>query len=73
MYTLGGSAMKVIIDGFEGNFAVVELENKVLVNMPKELIPQGAKEGDILDIHIDQEETQRRKKKIKRLMEDLWE
>ncbi|MCR1899725.1 DUF3006 domain-containing protein [Irregularibacter muris] len=65
--------MKVIIDGFEGNFAVVELENKVLVNMPKELIPQGAKEGDILDIHIDQEETQRRKKKIKRLMEDLWE
>lgn len=65
--------MKVIIDRFEGNYAIVELEDKSTVDMPKKLIPEGAKEGDVLSIEIDLEETNRRKETIKKLMDDLWE
>lgn len=35
--------MRIIIDRFEGNFAVVELENRTMVNMPLELLPAEAK------------------------------
>ena len=65
--------MKVIIDRFEGDFAVVELENKVLVDMPKELIPEGAAEGTVLKIKIDHEETKNRSKRIQKLMDAVWE
>jgi hypothetical protein len=65
--------MKVIIDRFEGDFAVVELENRSTINMPKQLIPEGAKEGDVLNIEIDTEETNKRKEKVKKLMDNLWE
>jgi len=73
MYLLGGIFMKVIIDRFEGDFAVVELENRSTINMPKQLIPEGAKEGDVLNIEIDTEETNKRKEKVKKLMDNLWE
>ena len=66
--------MKFIIDRFEGEFAVVELENREMINLPICIIPQGTKEGDILKIIIDQEETTSRKRRIeekfKRLFED---
>lgn len=64
--------MKVIIDRFEGDFAVVETDDKIMVNLPKSLIP-GAKEGDVLNIIIDEEETKKRKDKIQKNMDDLWE
>ncbi|RBP38951.1 DUF3006 domain-containing protein [Garciella nitratireducens] len=63
--------MKVIIDRFEEKFVVVELENRNIINMPKELVPKGAKEGDVLEIRINREETQKRKQKIQRLWENL--
>jgi len=47
--------MNVTIDRFEGNFALVELEDKTLANMPKTRLPQDAKEGDIISINIDRE------------------
>lgn len=53
--------MKVIIDRFEGNFAVVELEDKTFANLPFLLSPTGAKEGDVISISIDKEETERRR------------
>ncbi|AOY76720.1 DUF3006 domain-containing protein [Clostridium formicaceticum] len=65
--------MKVTIDRFEGEYAVVELENRRTIDMPKSLVPEGAKEGDVLEIRIDREETDSRKKRIEELMEDLWE
>jgi len=64
--------LKVIIDRFEGDFAVVETDDKVIVNLLKFLIP-GAKEGDVISIRIDEEETQKRKDKIQKIMDDLWE
>ncbi|TCT11628.1 DUF3006 family protein [Natranaerovirga pectinivora] len=64
--------MKVIIDRFEGRFAVVELENKEKVNMPVELIPSEAKEGDIIHIYIDKKETEKRRLEMSSLMDKLW-
>lgn len=64
--------MKVIIDRFEGEYAVVELEIGKFVNMPKILVPD-AHEGDVIDIYIDEKETKKRKKHISELMNDLFE
>jgi hypothetical protein len=65
--------MKVIIDRFEDNFAIVELEDKNIIDIPIALIPEGAKEGDVLEIRIDTEETKLRKEKIEKLLNNLWE
>ena len=64
--------MKVIIDRFEGNYAVVEFSDKKTADFPRELIPEGAEEGNVLDITIDYEETKKRKEEIADLMEDMW-
>lgn len=65
--------MRVIIDRFEGDYAVVELPDMSMVDMPKQLVPEGAQEGDILSIEIDLDETKNRKERIRKLMDDLWE
>ncbi|MEN1761701.1 DUF3006 domain-containing protein [Anoxynatronum sibiricum] len=65
--------MKVIIDRFEDNYAVVELEEGVLINMPKVLLPNLAEEGDVITIEIDEEETKRRRNRIEEMMNSLQE
>jgi hypothetical protein len=65
--------MKVILDRFEGEFAVVEMMDKTMVNMPKILLPKFTKEGDIIEITVDEEATEKRKKVISRLMGEVWE
>jgi hypothetical protein len=62
----------MIIDRFEGEFAVIEYEGK-LYNLPKVLLPQDSKEGDVIEININKDETQKRKKNIKNLMDKLWD
>lgn len=66
-----------IIDRFEGDFAVVELENEEMINIKRKDLPQKANEGDVLDINhkitINYEKTRERKDKIKSMTEDLWE
>lgn len=64
--------MKVIIDRYEGDFAVVELEDRSFANLPKKLIPFGTKEGAVLSITIDKEATEERKAEISKLTKDLW-
>lgn len=69
--------MKVVIDRFEGSFAICEKEDRTILNIKKEYIPEGAKEGDVLDIQgdkisIDTKETEKRKKEIEELAKDLW-
>lgn len=65
--------MKVILDRFEGEFAVVEMVDKTMVNMPKILLPKFTKEGDIIEITVNEEATEKRKKVISRLMGEVWE
>lgn len=65
--------MKVIIDRFEGEFAVVELPDRKMVNMPKVLLPKQAREGDVIDIKINIEETKKQNDSIRKLMDEVWE
>ena len=71
--------MNVIIDRFEGHYAVCEKEDKGIMNIKKSEIPTIAKEGDVLNINnnnviiIDKEKTKKRKIKIEKLTNDLWE
>lgn len=64
--------MKVIIDRFEGDYAVVEVDVGKCVNIPKVLIP-NSKEGDIVRIEIEKIETEERKKHIQKLMNNVFE
>lgn len=69
--------MKLIIDRFEGAYAVCEKENRQMINIPINSIPLEAKEGTVIIINndkitIDFEETNRRKLEIEELTKDLW-
>lgn len=64
--------MKFVIDRFEGEFAIVELENKEIIEIPRSIIPTEAREGDVLTISIDENETEDRKKRIKEKFENLF-
>ena len=70
--------MKVTIDRFEGNFAVCERPDRTMININKDELPPGVKEGDILVIEgdtvkVDPAAKDQRKKNIDRLMNDIWE
>jgi len=64
--------MNLIIDRFEGEYAVVELPDRSMVNLPKKVLPADACEGDVISITIDKDEIRDRKQKIQKLAEDLW-
>jgi hypothetical protein len=64
--------MKLTIDRFEAEYAVLELPDGSMVNLPRKVLPADAGEGDIINITVDRDETQMRKKEIQKLAEDLW-
>lgn len=69
--------MKVIVDRFEGKYAVCEKEGNVMISIEKSQLPKGVKEGDVLiidskDIYVDLNETKDRRTKIKKLIKDIW-
>ncbi|KJS23236.1 MAG: hypothetical protein VR72_02260 [Clostridiaceae bacterium BRH_c20a] len=63
-----------IIDRFEGDWAVIEYNGKTF-NIPQEILPSTAKEGDAINVSftMDKEATKERKKKVKSLVEDMFE
>lgn len=70
--------VKLIIDRFEGDYAVCEDENKNIVSVLKAKLPKYAEEGSALEITdgfitVDQKETACRKKIIKEKMDGLWD
>ncbi|QSQ08161.1 hypothetical protein H0A61_00481 [Koleobacter methoxysyntrophicus] len=58
-----------VIDRFESDMAVIEYNGRTF-NLPKNLLPKEAKEGDVLKISIDvdREETEKCRGKIKNLI-----
>jgi hypothetical protein len=69
--------MKVIIDRFEGDYAVCKKEERTIVDIERNKIPAEAKEGDALlveddKISVDETETEKRKKRIEEMIKDLW-
>ena len=70
--------MKVIIDRFEGLYAVCEKEDRKMMDILKINLPIEAKEGDVLVFYnnmitIDIKDTEKRRRNIEKLTEDLWE
>lgn len=65
--------MKIIIDRFEGEYAVCELPDGSFVQIPAAVLP-GAHEGDVAEIRICGEDTKRRRdvieEKARRMFED---
>lgn len=63
----------VIVDRFEGDWAVLEWDGRML-NFPKSLLPAGTKEGDVLRFHVevDVQGTDDRRRKIRSLEEKLF-
>lgn len=69
--------MLVTIDRFEEDFAVCEKDDKTMLNIKKDKLPMGVKEGDVLKINgdniiLDVAETRKRKNEIENLMKDIW-
>lgn len=69
----------LIIDRFEGTFAICEDKEQKMFGIELNELPQGVKEGDVLDISddgvvtINREKTEVRRSKIKKLQDKLWE
>ena len=63
--------MQVIIDRFEGDYAVVEIDTNKFVNLPRILL-DNANEGDIVNITIDKNQTLKEQTKIEKLMKDVF-
>jgi hypothetical protein len=70
--------MKVVIDKFEGDFAVCEKEDRSLLNINRRDVPIDALEGYVLDIQgddvkIDTTETTKRKEMARLLGVNVWD
>lgn len=64
----------LIIDRIEGNWAVIEFEGETF-NIPINLLPQNAKEGDVINIiiSVDSKATSERRYNMDKLMDELFE
>ena len=61
----------IIIDRFEGDYAVVETDLEI-IDIPRAELPANAKEGDVLKLVIDTDTTNERKKQIGKMMDNLF-
>jgi hypothetical protein len=69
--------VKGIIDRFEGDIAVVEINGKTQ-DFPKPIFPKEAKVGDVVIIDgnkvtIDKKTTEKLREEIEELMNEVWE
>ena len=65
----------LIIDRFEGDWAIIETENRHTFNLPRFVLPPGIKEGDVISIQvgIDLVATRKRAEKSKSLLDNLFD
>lgn len=73
----GNDIMKVIIDRFEGPYAVCEKEDGTMMDIKRINIPMNVKEGCVLNIEgdsvtIDKEETEKRNNNMSKKTKNLW-
>lgn len=62
--------MRVIVDRIEGDMLAVELEDMTTVDIPRAVAPDAV-EGDVLDITVNNSETEARRLRIKEKMNRL--
>lgn len=65
----------LIIDRFEGDWAIIETENRHMFNLPRILLPHGIKEGDVINIQVgvDLVATKERAEKSQSMLENLFD
>ena len=69
--------MKGIIDRFEGEFAVIEVDGNTQ-DVSRSLIADGVQQGDVVELvngiwNKNTVATEKRSKEIKKLMDSVWE
>ena len=64
--------MKLVIDRFEGEYAIIELTDGRTASIPRIAIPPEAKESDILSIEIQKRETEARNTSIHHKINSLF-
>lgn len=67
----------LIIDRFENDTAVIE-NGEEMINIPRSLLPENAKEGDVITESgggyiIDEASADKRRQEIQDLQDSLWE
>lgn len=65
--------MRIVIDRFEGELAVIELPNGNMINCPKAMLPYDVKEGDIISTVVDEKATKEKKKALTDRMNRLFD
>lgn len=70
--------MKYIIDRFEGDLAVCEAEDRKTIDIERSKLPENADVGDVIILEnghfrVDKQETNKRRKEIEDLMNELFE
>lgn len=69
----------LVIDRFEGDYAVVEdTGTDRMINIRREFIDDGAKEGDVLALYdtfymVDKAETEKRRSEISELQRNIFD
>jgi hypothetical protein len=70
---------KLIIDRFEGEYAVCEHEDRNMIELKKSSLPQEAAEGSCIIVNddgsivLDMDEFDLRNERITKMMDDLFE
>ena len=64
--------MQVIVDRIEKEKIVVEIKEGQIAYIDKKILP-NVEEGDVIEITINKEATQKQKTKIKKLMDELFQ
>lgn len=68
----------IVVDRFEGDIAVLELEDGSFIKMAIADLPNGAKEGSVLgfdengNMAVDRDEEKRRRSENKKLQDKLF-
>ena len=65
----------LIIDRFEGDWAIIETENRHTFSLPRFVLPSGIKEGDVISIQveIDLVATKGRAEKSKHMLDNFFD
>ena len=66
-----GVVMKWVIDRFEDNYAIIGCGDEYF-NIPKDVLPEGASEGDILNITINTADTEAASVRVKDRLKKLF-
>lgn len=64
--------MKWIIERFEGDFAVVECDGNCF-NLPKYALPSDVREGDVVEVSINKNETEKAKNDAESFLKNLFD